>query len=442
MTNDTIVAPATASGGAIAVVRLSGSQAVVIADRVFRGRQPLATTASHTVRYGRIMDGERMLDDVVATVYRAPHSYTGEESVEISCHGSRYIVGELLALLVRSGARMAEPGEFTVRAYLAGRMDLSQAEAVADLVASDSRAAHAIASTQMRGGYSAALGVLRDELLSLAALLELELDFSEEEVEFASRAQLRAVMKRIEATLKRLIGSFSLGNAIRSGVAVVIVGEPNAGKSTLLNRLLGEDRALVSEIAGTTRDTVEETLGIDGMLFRFIDTAGLHDTDDTLERMGIDRTISALRSAQVVLHLADATRPLPAPLEVDPEQVYLLVVNKSDCARSVDAPAGALSISAKTGEGIDGLLARLRAAFDTQGACNGDPIVSNSRHLEALEHASAALDRASAALDRGLSGDLLSEEIRQITHHLGTITGAITTDEILGQIFSKFCIGK
>lgn len=440
--HDTIVAPATAPGGAIAVIRLSGEESIACCDRVFHGKNPLSQAAGHTIHYGTIVDGERILDDVVVAVYRAPRSYTGEDSIEISCHGSRYIVSQIIDLLVRQGARPAEPGEFTVRAFLSGRVDLAQAEAVADLIASDSEASHAIATNQMRGGYSAHLHALRDTLLRLASLLELELDFSEEEVEFADRTHLREIMQQMQEAISRLTRSFSLGNAIKEGVPVAIVGEPNVGKSTLLNRLLGEERALVSEIAGTTRDTIEETLNIDGVLFRFIDTAGLHDTPDRLEQMGIDRTRDVLSKARIVLHLADATRPLPAPLSVGEEQTYLLVINKSDCRQLENLPAQALSISARTGEGIDRLLARLRATIDTNGIYEGAPIISNSRHLHALQQAANSLQRALSALEEGLPTDLLSEEIRQVIYHLGTITGEITNDDILGEIFSKFCIGK
>ena len=407
----------------------------------------------------QVIDGDRTIDDVVAAIYRAPHSYTGEDAVELSCHGSPYIVSEIIALLLRSGARMAQPGEFTIRAFLAGRMDLAQAEAVADLIASDSRASHAMASTQMRGGYSAALGALRDELLQLASLLELELDFSEEDVQFADRARLREMMHRIESEITRLTDSFRLGNTIKKGVAVAIVGEPNVGKSTLLNRLLGEERALVSDIAGTTRDTIEETLNIDGVLFRFIDTAGLHDTADRLEQMGIDRTQEMIRRAQIVLQVVDATCPIPPAIQITSEQTRLLIVNKCDspdariteskvssgCGieyRVSSANPDTLFISAKTGEGIERLLARLRATFDTGSIYDGDPVISNSRHLEALRQALDALHRALTALDDDRSADLLSEDIRQVIHHLGTITGEITNDDILSQIFSKFCVGK
>ena len=318
--NDTIVAPATAAGGAIAVVRMSGPSALAICDTVFSGARRAGEAAGYTVLYGTIADGARVLDDVLVTVFRAPHSYTGEDAVEISCHGSRYIVRELLALLVRRGARMATPGEFTSRAFLGGKLDLSQAEAVADLIASGSRAAHTLATDQMRGGYSAELETLRGELLRLASLLELELDFGEEEVEFADRTELRAAMERIGAKIDRLIDSFALGNAIKEGVAVAIVGRPNVGKSTLLNRLLNEERALVSEIPGTTRDPIEATLNLDGILYRFIDTAGLRTTDDTVERMGIERAYASVARAQIVLQVFDAADPAVESLDLRPDR--------------------------------------------------------------------------------------------------------------------------
>lgn len=443
--NDTIVAPATAAGGAIAVVRMSGPAALTICDAVFSGTRRIGDAAGYTVRYGTIADGARVLDDVLVAVFRAPHSYTGEDTVEISCHGSRYIVRELLALLVRRGARMATPGEFTSRAFLGGKLDLSQAEAVADLIASGSRASHALATEQMRGGYSAELEALRGELLRLTSLLELELDFGEEEVEFADRAELRAAMERIGAKIDRLTGSFALGNAIKEGVAVAIVGRPNVGKSTLLNRLLNEERALVSEIPGTTRDTIEATLNLDGILYRFIDTAGLRTTDDTVERMGIERAYASIARAQIVLHVIDADDPVAEPLELRPDQCRILIANKIDridpTASLSPLPDGALPLSAREGRGMETLLERLRTAVDTSTLDDGETIVSNSRHYEALRHARTALD---AALDgfETLPSDLLSEEIRQAIYHLGTITGEITNDEVLGQIFSKFCIGK
>lgn len=447
--HDTIVAPATAAGGAIAVVRVSGREAFALCDRVFRGRKPLAEADGYTVHYGEIMDGDRIVDDVLAAVFRAPHSYTGEDSVEISCHGSSYIVSEILRLLTAAGGRMAQPGEFTIRAYLAGKLDLSQAEAVADTIAASSRAAHALASTQMRGGYSDELERLRDKLLSLTSLLELELDFSEEDVEFADRTALRETMQRIGAEIDRLRSSFSLGNAIKEGVAVAIAGAPNVGKSTLLNRLLNEERAMVSEIAGTTRDVIEERANIGGILFRFLDTAGIRSTDDRLERMGIERTMESIRRAQLVIHLIDASALAAAVPEPDftlrPDQKLLTVANKIDRApASLTLPENIIGISAKQGTGLDRLCEALRRAVDTDALYHGDPVVSNSRHYEALTTAREALDRALDGLGNGLPADLLSEEIRQVIHTLGSITarGAIAPDEVLQNIFSKFCVGK
>ncbi|WP_308501569.1 tRNA uridine-5-carboxymethylaminomethyl(34) synthesis GTPase MnmE [uncultured Alistipes sp.] len=445
--HDTIVAPATAQGGAIAIVRVSGQEALEICDRIFHGSRPLAAAAGNTVHYGRILDGERVVDDVLATVFRAPHSYTGEDAVEISCHGSSYIVSEVLRLLIEAGGRMAQPGEFTIRAYLAGKLDLSQAEAVADLIASSTRAAHTMATNQMRGGYSDELEGLRDKLLNLTSLLELELDFSEEDVEFADRRALRETMELIGREIDRLRSSFALGNAIKEGVAVAIVGAPNVGKSTLLNRLLNEERAMVSEIAGTTRDVIEERANIGGVLFRFLDTAGIRTTGDRLEQMGIERTMESIRRAQVVIRLIDAQRLDEAmpQIEVRPEQRVLTVVNKMDAApEGFRLPEGAIGISAKRGEGIDELCGALRNAVDTEGLYHGDPVVSNSRHYEALTAARKSLDRALAGMDEGLPADLLSEEIRPVIGHLGEITGrgAIAPDEVLENIFSKFCIGK
>lgn len=447
--HDTIVAPATAAGGAIAVVRVSGREAFTLCDRLFRGRKPLAGAEGYTVHYGEIMDGDRIVDDVLATVFRAPHSYTGEDSVEISCHGSSYIVSEILRLLTAAGGRMAQPGEFTIRAYLAGKLDLSQAEAVADTIAASSRAAHALASTQMRGGYSDELEQLRDKLLNLTSLLELELDFSEEDVEFADRTALRETMQRIGAEIDRLRNSFSLGNAIKEGVAVAIAGAPNVGKSTLLNRLLNEERAMVSEIAGTTRDVIEERANIGGILFRFLDTAGIRSTDDRLERMGIERTMESIRRAQIVIHMIDAptlSGTLPEPdFTLRPDQKILTVANKIDKASaSLNLPENIIAISAKQGTGIDHLCDALRRTVDTEALYHGDPVVSNSRHYEALTTAREALDRALDGLGNDLPADLLSEDIRQVIHHLGSITarGSIAPDEVLQNIFSKFCIGK
>ena len=444
----TIVAPATAAGGAIAVVRFSGPDALTLCDRLFRGAAPLSQAQGYTVHYGRIMDGERTIDDVLATVFRAPHSYTGEDSVEISCHGSAYIVSEILRLAQAAGARMAEPGEFTIRAYLAGKLDLSQAEAVADLIASSSRAAHALATGQIRGGYSAALEGLRQKLLDLASLLELELDFSEEDVEFADREELRRTMESIRRETDTLRNSFSLGNALKEGVAVANAGAPNAGKSTLLNRLLRDDRALVSDIAGTTRDVIEEQAHIDGVLFRFLDTAGIRTTDDQLERMGIERTLASIARARIVIHLIDATTikgAIPAPdFPLREDQTLLTVINKTDAAPALVLPDGVIGISAINGSGVDMLCRALRSAVNTEGLFHGDTVVSNSRHFQALSEASAALDRALLGLQSALPSDLLAEEIRSVIRALSSITGigAIIPDNILSNIFSKFCIGK
>ena len=439
--NPIIVAPATALGGAIAVIRMSGEGSVALCNRIFKGRKPLTEAKSHTIHYGTICDGERVVDDVVVAVFRAPHSYTGEESVEISIHGSRYIAQEVIRLLCEQGAEMASAGEFSQRALAAGRIDLSQAEAVADLIASDSRAAHAVAATQMRGGYSEMLETLRSELLNITSLLELELDFSEEDVEFADRTKLRSMLSKTDNAVLRLMDSFKVGNAIREGVAVAIVGRPNVGKSTLLNRLVGDDRAMVSDIAGTTRDTIEESVVIDDIRFRFVDTAGLHDTDDRLEKMGIERTERAIRQAQIVLYMTEPSQTELELPELSDEQTLLLVVNKIDTSSARDIE-GAIYISAREGEGIDKLRQALRATVDTEGLYRGEVVVSNMRHFEALNRAHAALAAAVSALDYGISEELLAEDIRSAINALAEITGRITSDDILKNIFSHFCIGK
>lgn len=443
-TSTTIIAPATASGGAVMVVRLSGSRAIEIADRLFRGRQRLADADGYTLHYGRVVDKEEQtIDDVVVALFRAPHSYTGDDTVEITLHGSEYITATLLRLAIEYGATMATAGEFTRRAFLAGKMDLSRAEAVADIIASDSRWSHRVASTQMRGGYSEKLGELREELLHLCSLLELELDFSEEDIEFADRRQLNDIISRIGEQIESLRGSFALGNALKSGISVAIVGEPNVGKSTLLNALIEEDRAMVSDIAGTTRDTIEASTIIDGIRFRFVDTAGLRTTDDTLEQMGIERTRRAIDKANIVVHIASADSPEFKDIELSPEQHYIKVINKIDCINSTKTlPANTLQISAKQGIGIDALRTMLRSTANTSTLRANDIVVSNMRHYEALTAAHTALESAMSALTQNLPADLISEDIRTIIHHLGEITGAITSDDILQSIFSKFCIGK
>ena len=386
----------------------------------------------------------------MVSVFRAPHSYTGENSIEISSHGSRYIVEQIISLLISHGARMAEAGEFTRRAFLAGRMDLSQAEAVADMIAADSRSSHAIASTQMRGAYSDELGTLRDKLLHITSLLELELDFSEEDVEFAEREQLRQLLTHALGRVESLAQSFALGNVLKEGVQVAIAGRPNVGKSTLLNRLAGEERAMVSDIAGTTRDTVEVTTNIAGVIYRFIDTAGLHATSDRLEQMGIERTSEALRKARIILWLTDddsttLEEDLIGYTPTEGQSLYR-IITKIDLAENGSTPTPChyptICLSARTGEGIEQLHEALRSVADTTGAYNGEVIVSNRRHYDALREAGTALDAALQALSDGISTDLVSEDIRQAIHHLGTITGQITSEDILQNIFSHFCIGK
>lgn len=450
---DIIVAPATPMGGALCLVRLSGEGSIELCDKVFRGRLRLTEAAASTLHYGEIVDAEEVVDDVVVSIFRAPHSYTAEESVEISAHGSRYVVERILALLIRCGARMAEAGEFTRRAFLAGRMDLSQAEAVADIIAADSHASHAVAATQMRGAYSQELEALRGQLLHITSLLELELDFSEEDVEFADRGELASLLAHTQQRVNSLAASFALGNALKEGVTVAIAGRPNVGKSTLLNRLAGEDRAMVSEIAGTTRDTIEATANIGGVVFRFVDTAGLHATEDKLEQMGIERTAEALRKARIILWLTDKEdsaieEDLIGYIPSENQKIYRIITKidlrtegvADDFASEGGYPT--IAISAKSGKGIERLQQALQESVDASGAYNGEVIVSNRRHHEALREAGRSLGAAIAALKGGVPTDLLSEDIRQALHHLGIITGKITSDDILKNIFSKFCIGK
>jgi len=486
--NDTIAAPATAVGGALCVVRVSGPRAIDICDTIFRGRTTLAAAKTASAHYGSIADTTAgVIDEAIVTIFRAPHSYTGEDSVEISVHGSSYVVRALMQALARAGARPARAGEFTRRAFLAGRMDLAQAEAVADMIASSSRAAHAVAATQMRGTYSHELQELRRQLLDITSLLELELDFSEEDVEFADRTQLDTLLRRTRDKVAALARSFALGNALKEGVAVAIVGSPNVGKSTLLNRLVGEERAMVSDIAGTTRDTVEARINIDGVDYRFIDTAGVHQTDDKLELMGIDRTRQALEKARMVLWITTADEPgsnvgsnvgsnagnpsghnahnapdteaalkaefaAATGIELAPEQILYRIINKIDLHSDTDNSSAAtaegtedrytIRLSAKTGEGIRTLVAALSRSVDATAAYRGEAIVTNQRHYHALCEALTALDAALDGLQHGLTSELLSEDIRAAINHLGEITGEITSDDILQNIFSKFCIGK
>ena len=461
--NDVICAISPAPGvGAIAVLRLSGAGAIALTDRVFvsPSGKNLADVTGNTVHFGRVMDGEEPVDEVLATVFRAPHSFTGEESVEVACHGSVYIQQRLLRLLVDAGARLAAPGEFTQRAFLNGKMDLSQAEAVADLIASSSAASHRMALSQMKGGFSAELVKLRADLLHITSLLELELDFSEEDVEFADRSELQRIAGNIRRLLVRLCDSFAVGNVIKNGVPVAIVGNTNVGKSTLLNALLNEERAIVSDIAGTTRDVIEDTVNLNGVTFRFIDTAGIRATEDEVESIGIERTFAKIGQARVVLLLTDLSRGAECFEEyyrqvkerLAPDATLLIVLNKTDRVDDLLTPQETIRlftsgeeiipISAKQGTNLDGLVEKLTEAVDLDGVHAGDVIVSNVRHYEALSHALTAVERVIAGLESGLSGEFVSQDIRECLHYLGEITGDITTDEVLGNIFRNFCIGK
>lgn len=442
LNDDTIVAPASASGGAIAVVRLSGPTAFGIADAMFRsphGRK-IADTAGYTMLRGEVVEQERSIDDVVVSVFRAPNSYTGDDTVEIACHGSQFIVSEILRRALSLGARSAEAGEFTRRAFLAGKIDLSQAEAVADTIAAESLAASAMASTQMRGNYSEELQKLREKLLRLASLLELELDFSEEDVKFADRTELVALLDQTAARTRQLSASFATGNAIKQGIAVAIVGAPNVGKSTLLNRLVGDERAMVSEIAGTTRDTIEESVTIDGVRFRMVDTAGLRQTDDPLEKMGIERAMKAVQKADVVIEITDG-ESLPPNIDYGQRRV-LHVTNKIDRLAHVDVADGTIAISAKYGEGIGALKKALRDTIDTDAIMRGEAVVSSIRHYDALCRATASLDRAREGLADGTPTELVAQDVREVLGAIGEITGAVTSQDILTSIFSNFCIGK
>ena len=451
--NDTICAVATPSGmGAIATVRVSGPQAHAVVCGLFHHKgQPfnVSQVEGYRAYYGQIIGSGATLDEAVVTFFKAPRSFTGEDAAEISVHGSVYIQQRLLELLIEYGARLALPGEFTRRAFVNRKFDLAQAEAVADLIASQNEAAHRLAMNQLKGGFSKALQALRAQLLEVTALMELELDFSEEDVEFADRSRLKSLIADTQQHIGNLTDSFRLGNAIRNGIPVAIVGETNTGKSTLLNALLGDDRAIVSDIAGTTRDTVEEVMNLDGILFRFIDTAGIRETDETIERIGIERTFRKMNEADIVLGLIDATQDallmnqaLQRIVEhVDRQrQTLLVLLNKTDMAQPViDAD---LRISAKTGEGLDQLRQRLvsigRSLMDTQNAV----LVANVRHYEALKHASESLTAVQKGLDDGIPTDLVAQDLREAIYYLGSITGEITTDEVLGSIFSRFCIGK
>ncbi|MCH4823890.1 tRNA uridine-5-carboxymethylaminomethyl(34) synthesis GTPase MnmE [Gramella lutea] len=471
--NDTIVALATPSGaGAIAVIRVSGPDALNIVAPLFKAKsnKPLEDQPTHTIHLGNVMDGERTIDEVLASVFRAPKSYTGEETVELSCHGSPYIQQEIIQLLIRKGCRSAEAGEFTLRAFLNAKMDLSQAEAVADLINSENAASHQMAMQQMRGGFSNEIAKLREELLNFASLIELELDFAEEDVEFANRDQFRDLVSRIQTVLKRLIDSFATGNVLKNGIPVAIVGEPNVGKSTLLNALLNEERAIVSDIAGTTRDTIEDEMSIGGVGFRFIDTAGIRETKDVVESIGIKKTFEKISQAQVVVYLVDSSqiavnreRLQEVRVEIEkiknkfPQKPLLIIANKTDRLAEEEVEnlkeklqdisshaerAEFLLLSAKTNLGVEELKDRLLEFVNTGALRNSDTIVTNSRHYAALLKALEEINKVEDGLNADLSGDLLAIDIRQALHHFGEITGEITNDDLLGNIFANFCIGK
>ena len=510
---ETICANATATGGAIAVIRVSGADAIDTVSRIFvpasKGSTPLSSANGYTMHYGSIGTQTETIDKVLVSVFRAPHSYTGENSVEISCHGSNYIVQRILSLLVENGCRTAQPGEFTQRAFINGKMDLSQAEAVADLIASQTEAAHRIALKQLKGGFSQELALMRQELLHIVSLMELELDFSEEEVEFADRSELRKLLDKVTQHIDKLISSFNLGNAIKNGVPVAIVGATNAGKSTLLNTIVGENRAIVSDIAGTTRDTIEENFNIGGVLFRFIDTAGLRQSNDTIEKIGIERAYEKLSSAALVMAVMDLSSPIDSILssaedilvKANVNQRLIFLLNKADKAddayihqverrlaeleQTLDCNAGLMHenlyndesihwkqdlnyeslqqsenkcrknssnlteqnikcfrISAKNKTGIQDFVNHVSETFQTLNASSETTLVSNVRHLEALKSANTALYRVRESLDSSTPTDLISQDIREALYHLGSIVGEISTDEILGNIFSHFCIGK
>jgi tRNA modification GTPase len=468
--NDTIVALATPSGaGAIAVIRVSGPQAIEIVAPLFvsKANKNLREQATHTLHLGNIVDGERIIDEVLVSVFHGPKSYTGEHTIEISCHGSQFIQQEIIQLLIRKGSRSAEAGEFTLRAFLNGKMDLSQAEAVADLISSENAASHQMAMQQMRGGFSNEIQKLRQELLNFASLIELELDFAEEDVEFANRDEFQKLVTRIQQVLKKLIDSFAVGNVLKNGIPVAIVGEPNVGKSTLLNALLNEERAIVSDIAGTTRDSIEDEISIGGIGFRFIDTAGIRDTQDVIEGLGIKKTFEKISQAQVVIYLlsADKFKTQSSEFQVEiakirnqfPQKPLLVIVNKVDTL-DVDAQetlkkklakvssgvesAQYLLLSAKTGLGVDELQQKLLRFVNTGELRNNNTIVTNSRHYNALLSALEEINKVQQGLNDNLSGDLMAIDIRQALYHFGEITGEITNDDLLGNIFANFCIGK
>jgi len=458
---DTICAIATPAGtGAISVIRMSGSESLDIVNKLFvpsNKKLKWDKIESHKMYYGQIISGEQLIDEVLLTWFKSPNSYTGEESVEISCHGSEFIQQKIIELLIENGARLADPGEFTMRSFLNGKLDLSQAEAVADLIASQSRSAHRLALNQMRGGFSEKIKGLRDKLIQFTSLIELELDFGEEDVEFADRTALNGLLSELNLELSYLISSFKLGNVLKTGIPVAIIGKPNTGKSTLLNAILNEEKAIVSDIPGTTRDAIEDTIIIDGYRFRFIDTAGLRQAEDTIETIGIGRTYDKIEQASIILYVCDISDASPDKVgEVleefrlyieDEEKHFILVANKIDMLSEVPAhlkemlELETVFVSAKRKENIH-LLAETLVNKVKEKSISSDIIVSNSRHYDALTDALSSLIQVEKSLAENVPTDLVAIDIRQALHHLGTITGEITTDEVLGSIFGKFCIGK
>ncbi|MQP23669.1 tRNA uridine-5-carboxymethylaminomethyl(34) synthesis GTPase MnmE [Flavobacterium sp. LMO8] len=462
---ETIVALATPSGaGAIAIIRLSGKDAIAIAADVFQSvsGKDITKQKTHTIHLGHIVDNGKVYDQVLLSIFKGPNSYTGENVIEISCHGSTFIQQQIIQLLLRKGAKMAQAGEFTLRAFLNGKLDLSQAEAVADLIASDNEASHQIAMQQMRGGFSNEIAKLREELLNFASLIELELDFAEEDVEFADRTQFHELLERIEFVLKRLIDSFAVGNVIKNGIPVAIVGEPNVGKSTLLNALLNEERAIVSDIAGTTRDTIEDELVINGIGFRFIDTAGIRETKDVVESIGIQKTFEKIEQSQVVILLLDAKElqvsGLKFQVEIEkiknkfPLKPLFIILNKVDLLTTNEVETirqeletlnlKLITISAKQKIGIDELKNTLLSFVNTGALRNNETIVTNTRHYDSLLKALEEVQKVKWGLDSNLSSDLIALDIREALYYFGEITGEVTNDELLGNIFANFCIGK
>jgi tRNA modification GTPase len=449
--SNTIVALSTPAGsGALGVIRLSGPDAIPIIQSVFKGKD-LREQKTHTLHFGLIMDGDAILDEVVVSLFLAPKSYTKENVVEISCHGSDYIIKRIISLLVSKGARPAKPGEFTLQAFLNGAFDLSKAEAVADLIASNSKASHDIAMQQMRGGFSNELQDLREKLVHFASMIELELDFAEEDVEFANRGELKQLVLQINQVINRLITSFELGNVIKNGVPIVIAGKPNVGKSTLLNALLNEERAIVSPIAGTTRDTIEDEINIGGVIFRFIDTAGIRETADLIEAKGVERTLEKMKQAKLIIYMADAEHTVEEIEEqvrgLEHQEIpFVLLINKSDLLS--DEKRASLSnlqaqfICAKEKLGVEELKENLLNLVNISSLNTNETILTNIRHVEALRHTEEALNRVLENVDNPITSDFLAMDIKQALHYLGEIVGEVTTDDLLDNIFSKFCIGK